>query len=171
MDFGRKASYFTLDVISSLAFGKAFGDLERDEDVHKYIEMIEETGPSIILLTVLPWIMTLLQLPILKSFLPSAKDNFGFGKIMGQGCRFHLRCDALTNLWQYRKRNSRRKIWTQQESKKGYAGLIRCPRPYARRSGIRNSRSNVRSPCSILRGHQLIKAVSRAQTPQQQHSA
>lgn len=83
IDFGRKTQYFTLDVISSVAFGKAFGDLERDEDVHKYIEMLEEAGPSIILLTVLPLVRFLLQLPVLKNVLPSAKDKFGFGKVMG----------------------------------------------------------------------------------------
>jgi hypothetical protein len=30
MDFGRKAQYFTLDVISVAAFGKAFGYLATD---------------------------------------------------------------------------------------------------------------------------------------------
>lgn len=83
MDFGRKAQYFTLDVISSLAFGKAFGDLERDEDVHKYIEMLDEAGPTIILLTVLPLVRALLQLPVLRNLLPSSKDKIGFGKVMG----------------------------------------------------------------------------------------
>jgi hypothetical protein len=83
MDFGRKASYFTLDVISSLAFGKAFGDLERDEDVHKYIEMLDEAGPTIILLTVLPLVRKLLRLPLMTKLLPNAKDQIGFGKVMG----------------------------------------------------------------------------------------
>jgi hypothetical protein len=83
MDFGRKAQFFTLDVISSLAFEKAFGDLERDEDVHKYIKMLDEAGPAIILLTVLPSIRALLQLPLLKSLLPNSKDKVGFGKVMG----------------------------------------------------------------------------------------
>lgn len=83
IDFGRKAQYFTLDVISSLAFGKAFGDLERDEDVHKYIEMLEEAGPSIILLTVLPSVRKMLQFPLMKRLLPNSKDQVGFGKVMG----------------------------------------------------------------------------------------
>ena len=83
MDFGRKAQYFTLDVISSLAFGKAFGDLERDEDVHRYIEMLEEAGPSIILLAVLLSVRKLLQLPLMKRLLPNSKDKVGFGKVMG----------------------------------------------------------------------------------------
>lgn len=83
MDFGRKAQYLTLDVISSVAFGKAFGDLERDEDVHRYIQMLEDAGPSIILLTVLPLLRKFLLLPLFKGILPSSKDKIGFGKVMG----------------------------------------------------------------------------------------
>lgn len=83
VDIGRKVQYFTLDVISSLAFGEAFGDLEMDGDVHKYIEMLDEAGPSIILLTVLPWVRRILQLPLMKRLLPSSKDKVGFGKVMG----------------------------------------------------------------------------------------
>jgi hypothetical protein len=35
-DFGRKAQYLTLDVISDIAFGKSFGDVQSDSDVHQY---------------------------------------------------------------------------------------------------------------------------------------
>jgi len=83
MDFGRKAQYLTIDVISSLAFGKAFGDLEKDEDVHKYIEMLDEAGPNIILLTVLPFVRRLLQLPLMRNLVPNSEDQVGFGKVMG----------------------------------------------------------------------------------------
>ncbi|KAG0645674.1 Cytochrome P450 monooxygenase lolP1 [Hyphodiscus hymeniophilus] len=83
MDFSRKAQYLALDVISSLAYGKAFGDLEKDEDVHNYIEMIEEAGPNIVLLTVLPVMRKMLRMPLIKNLVPNAKDQFGFGKVMG----------------------------------------------------------------------------------------
>lgn len=53
-DFGRKAQCFTLDVISDVAFGEAFGDIATDSDVHKYIKTTEETLPAIIMTTVLP---------------------------------------------------------------------------------------------------------------------
>lgn len=33
-DFGRKIQYFSLDVISGIAFGEAFGELATDQDVH-----------------------------------------------------------------------------------------------------------------------------------------
>ncbi|RBR15426.1 hypothetical protein FVER53590_09331 [Fusarium verticillioides] len=39
VDFGRRAQFFTLDVISDLAFGEPFGFLETDSDVYKYIQI------------------------------------------------------------------------------------------------------------------------------------
>ncbi|GKU10634.1 unnamed protein product [Fusarium langsethiae] len=81
-DFGYKAQYFTLDVISALAFGEQFGDLETDSDVNGYIKAMEESMPTIIVTTVMPWMMKLLQLPIFKPMLPSEKDKVGVGKVM-----------------------------------------------------------------------------------------
>ncbi|KAF5559669.1 cytochrome P450 monooxygenase [Fusarium phyllophilum] len=81
-DFGYKAQYFTLDVISALAFGEAFGDLETDSDVNGYITEMEESIPTIITTTVMPWMIKLLQLPIFRSMLPSEKDEAGVGRVM-----------------------------------------------------------------------------------------
>ncbi|PKS11176.1 hypothetical protein jhhlp_002937 [Lomentospora prolificans] len=83
LDFGRKAQYFTLDVISNVAFGEPFGFLESDSDVHRYIQTTEENLPAIILVSVLPWLNGALQSPLLKSLLPSEKDPIGLGKIIG----------------------------------------------------------------------------------------
>lgn len=82
-DFGRKAQYLTLDVISDVAFGQPFGCLESDSDVHEYIKTTEENLPAIILVSVLPWLNWVLQSRIFKSFLPSDKDKLGLGKIIG----------------------------------------------------------------------------------------
>ena len=84
MDFARKSQFFTLDVISSIAFGRSFGDLVSDSDNHTFVGALEEAGPAIMVVTVLPWISTLLQLPFLKGVMPSAKDKIGLGKVMGQ---------------------------------------------------------------------------------------
>lgn len=81
-DFGRKAHYFTLDVIADLAFGAPFGDLETDSDVYGYIEILEETIVSVILASVMPWIMKMLQFPLFKGMLPSEKDKAGVGRVM-----------------------------------------------------------------------------------------
>jgi hypothetical protein len=84
-DFGRKAQYLTLDVISDIAFGKSFGDVQSDSDVHQYIEVSGKSLPIIILVTVLPWLNTILQSRLFKSFLPSDKDKLGLGRIIGYG--------------------------------------------------------------------------------------
>ncbi|PVH79035.1 pisatin demethylase [Cadophora sp. DSE1049] len=82
-DFGRKAQFFTLDVITHLAYGKAFGFLTTDSDVYEYIKTVEETLPAAMLVTVLPWMNWLLQTNLVKRILPSEKDPIGFGKLLG----------------------------------------------------------------------------------------
>lgn len=81
-DFGRKAQYFTLDVISDLAFGEPFGDIATDSDVHEYISTMETNMPTIIVTTVLPWLMVLLSSPLFKWMMPSEKDVIGLGRTM-----------------------------------------------------------------------------------------
>ena len=49
MDLSRTLSYFTLDVISQIAFGVAFGFLEKDEDPFGYIANLQEFLPAIML--------------------------------------------------------------------------------------------------------------------------
>jgi hypothetical protein len=39
--------YLTLDVITDVAFGEAFGDLAGDEDVHEYIATIQALMPVV----------------------------------------------------------------------------------------------------------------------------
>ncbi|KAH8879491.1 pisatin demethylase [Thozetella sp. PMI_491] len=82
-DLGRKAQFFTLDVISNLAFGDAFGFLKSDTDLYDYCKIFEEQMPSIILTTVYPWLVNVLQWPIIKNAMPSEKDPLGFGKFIG----------------------------------------------------------------------------------------
>ncbi|KND92746.1 Pisatin demethylase [Tolypocladium ophioglossoides CBS 100239] len=81
-DFGRKAQYFTLDVISDLAFGEPFGDMATDSDVHEYISTIETAAPTYIVATVLPWLIAVLSSPLFKWMIPSEKDVVGLGRIM-----------------------------------------------------------------------------------------
>lgn len=83
MDFGRKAQFFTLDVISSIAFGKAFGYLAADADLYEYISTIETILPVILMTTIFPWINKMMRLDFVDRFLPSHRDSVGFGRIMG----------------------------------------------------------------------------------------
>ncbi|KAE9369918.1 pisatin demethylase [Stipitochalara longipes BDJ] len=103
VDFGRTASYFTLDTLSSIAFGEPFGDLATDSDVHNYIETTEESLPVIILVTVIPWLSKLLQMNFMKRFLPSEKDKIGLGRMIGVakevvGKRFGLNKESKNDM-------------------------------------------------------------------------
>ncbi|KAK1543408.1 hypothetical protein CPAR01_04041 [Colletotrichum paranaense] len=51
-DFGRKAHFFTLDVISDLAFGEPFGFVASDSDMYEYIKTTEENLPVFMGMTV-----------------------------------------------------------------------------------------------------------------------
>ncbi|RSL93864.1 hypothetical protein CEP52_012997 [Fusarium oligoseptatum] len=83
IDLGRRAQFFTLDVLSDLAFGEPFGFLETDSDVYEYIKTTEETLPMVMVTTVVPWLVKVLSSPIFKNLLPSEKDRLGFGRVMG----------------------------------------------------------------------------------------
>lgn len=84
MDFAQKAQFFTLDVISSLAFDQPFGDLIADEDRFDYIKVVEEALPVIISMTVLLEVHSFLEKSsLMKLLAPSATDKIGFGKLIG----------------------------------------------------------------------------------------
>ncbi|EEY20300.1 pisatin demethylase [Verticillium alfalfae VaMs.102] len=81
-DFGRKAQYFTLDVISDLAFGTPFGDVASDSDVYEYIQTMEDNMPTIIVTSSFPWLVAMIQHPLFKFLHPSEKDLIGLGRTM-----------------------------------------------------------------------------------------
>jgi len=82
-DFARKAQYFTLDVISDVSFGQAFGFVKSDLDMYDYIAMLEAQMPKMIMTSIYPWLVDLMGLPLFKRLLPSDKDVAGFGKLIG----------------------------------------------------------------------------------------
>lgn len=79
MDLGEKIQFFTLDVISDLAFGEAFGHLEKDADVFSYIETTAAMFPAMHTLANSPTIVAFLQSPIMRWAQPSEKDKHGWG--------------------------------------------------------------------------------------------
>lgn len=84
MDLGRKAQFFTLDVITKIAFGEAFGDLERDEDMYRYIQSTEEMLLVIILCSTVPLLAWLISFDfIAKLAFPSGKESTGVGRLIG----------------------------------------------------------------------------------------
>ena len=87
VDFARKVQYLTLDVISTIAFGEAFGFIGHDADFFDYIKTTEDTVPVMQLCALVPWLVKLLQSPIGKLIMPTEKDPVGLGPIMATAKR------------------------------------------------------------------------------------
>lgn len=84
MDLARKAQFLTLDIITDIAFGEPFGDLEKDEDIHRYIQSTEEMLQVIILMGTIPAVSTFVQSKFIGSLLfPSGKERTGIGRLIG----------------------------------------------------------------------------------------
>lgn len=86
MDFARKTQYFTLDVISDLAFGQPLGYLEQDGDVYDYIKITGASIPAMMFLSNMPALANLMQSPLLRWLLPKETDKLGFGAFIGWAC-------------------------------------------------------------------------------------
>ena len=83
MDFGQKSSFFTLDAISDLAFGQAFGYLDKDEDVYDFLSITRASIPFLMLIANVPVLAEILQFRFLRKMMPSEADKVGFGAFIG----------------------------------------------------------------------------------------
>ncbi|KAI2625846.1 cytochrome P450 [Hypoxylon sp. NC1633] len=84
IDFAKKIQFFTLDVITRIADGRAFGYLTSDSDVFSYIETTEAAIPFLAALGDVPWLSQLLiNETVLGSIGPKPTDKTGMGKMMG----------------------------------------------------------------------------------------
>ena len=83
MDFAQKTQYFTLDVISDLAFARPFGYLENDADPYDYIKITSAYMPVMVLLGNMPSLVNMLHSKFLRGLFPAASDRLGFGAFIG----------------------------------------------------------------------------------------
>jgi Cytochrome P450 len=84
MDLGRSTQYFTLDVISDLAFNRPFGDMQEDKDKFNYIKTTEDAIGPMTLLSIFPHVHRWIEQSRLVDLLaPKAKDKTGLGPIVG----------------------------------------------------------------------------------------
>lgn len=83
LDFGEKSSFFTLDAISDLAFGQAFGYLNRDEDIYNFLSITRASIPFLMLIANVPILADILQSRFLRRLMPSEADKAGFGAFIG----------------------------------------------------------------------------------------
>lgn len=98
MDLAPKIQYFTLDVISDIAFGKPFGNLEADQDVSSYIQAVQEAVPLAIFLATFPGLCRVFFSSMLKRFWPKTTDKVGLGKLMGCAGFLHIQQACLMGL-------------------------------------------------------------------------
>jgi cytochrome P450 len=83
LDLSRITTFFTLDVISKIAFGVSFGFLENDEDPYGYLANLAQLLPAIILFGVYTELTNLMKWPVMKASLPKSTDKRGLGRVMG----------------------------------------------------------------------------------------
>ncbi|KAK5724043.1 hypothetical protein LTR17_013705 [Elasticomyces elasticus] len=83
VDLSRVTSYFTLDVISKVAFGQTFGFLDNDEDPFGYLANLAQMLPAIIVFGVYTELTNIMKLSFVKAALPKSSDKRGLGRVMG----------------------------------------------------------------------------------------
>ncbi|KAK1028925.1 hypothetical protein LTS16_020166 [Friedmanniomyces endolithicus] len=83
VDLSQITSYFTLDVISKVAFGQTFGFLDNDEDPFGYLANLAQMLPAIIVFGVYTELTNIMKLPAVKAALPKSSDKRGLGRVMG----------------------------------------------------------------------------------------
>ncbi|KAF2399323.1 benzoate 4-monooxygenase cytochrome P450 [Trichodelitschia bisporula] len=84
MDLAQQAQFFTLDVISDLAFNAPFGDIPAEEDKFAYVKVSQEAMSSINMLGIFPHVYRWIeQSRLIDLIAPSSKDKTGMGPIVG----------------------------------------------------------------------------------------
>ena len=83
LDFARFSQYFTLDVLTQIGYGKAFGYVEQEKDIHSYIETVGKILPVMMLFGALPFLVSVTNTWLYQTLLaPSTGDKRGVGKLM-----------------------------------------------------------------------------------------
>ncbi|KAH7629471.1 cytochrome P450 [Sordaria sp. MPI-SDFR-AT-0083] len=84
MDLATVMQFFTLDVITRIAYGKEFGWLETDSDLFGWMSTVKRTVPAIGLLAEIPVLRKIFMSGwFLSLFGPKHSDKDGMGRVMG----------------------------------------------------------------------------------------
>lgn len=83
VEFSSRTQFFTLDLITAIAFGKSIGALTNDADPFSYIHTWEFQFPFAIWLGIFPSLIKALHSRFFKFLQPLPTDSFGMGKMMG----------------------------------------------------------------------------------------
>ncbi|RYO81973.1 hypothetical protein DL766_003474 [Monosporascus sp. MC13-8B] len=83
LDLGQLSCYFTMDVITRLAFGYEFGYLASETDHYNFLKGVRDLWPQMSTSADIPWIRNVLfSKPFLRLLGPGPKDKKGFGALM-----------------------------------------------------------------------------------------
>jgi hypothetical protein len=83
VDFSRIIQFFTLDVITKIAYGKAFGNLEQETDVIGYMTTSNTQVKLLVLCSEIPLLRKVLLNRFMLKFLgPKPYDKTGFGRLI-----------------------------------------------------------------------------------------
>ena len=89
LDLAKMSQYFTLDSITKIAFGQAFGFLTNERDMFDYMKTIEDVTPFIQTPALVPFLANILSSPIvIKLAGPKYTDKRGMGRLMGCAVSF-----------------------------------------------------------------------------------
>ncbi|KAK8001025.1 hypothetical protein PG991_013247 [Apiospora marii] len=84
LDLGPISTYFTVDVVTRLGFGKEFGFLADESDKYNFLHELKQLWPRMSTSADVPWIRAVLfSKPVLKLLGPKPRDKTGFGALMG----------------------------------------------------------------------------------------
>ncbi|KAL5327503.1 hypothetical protein ACEPPN_005201 [Leptodophora sp. 'Broadleaf-Isolate-01'] len=84
IDMARRVTFFTMDVITDIAFGQPFGNLTSDTDMYEYIVLTEEMLPMMAIISNIPLFRKMFMTNwVSKLLFPSDKSEKGIGKMVG----------------------------------------------------------------------------------------
>ncbi|CBX99536.1 hypothetical protein LEMA_P087750.1 [Plenodomus lingam JN3] len=84
VDLGLISNYFTMDVITHLAFGHQVGYLQDEKDHYNFLGSVRKLWPQMSTSADVPWIRNILfSRPVLRFLGPKHTDKKGFGALMG----------------------------------------------------------------------------------------
>lgn len=84
MDWAHIAQYFTMDVLTDVAFSHTLGYLKNNSDMHDYIKTVRAYMPVLEMRANIPFVHSILDNSVVRKLMaPTAKDRFGLGKMMG----------------------------------------------------------------------------------------
>lgn len=83
IDFANVAQFFTLDVLTEMAFEAPFGFLTKNKDIFQYIKQVSDFLSILELCCNFPFMQSLITSRLMSGFSPKPTDKTGLGAMLG----------------------------------------------------------------------------------------